>query len=842
MVGFISAISAALVYCLYIMVTQKSPSLDEFAFICLSGAFHWFPFTMIAYATMTARHSFSPVSFAISAATAYLAHGVILIFLTSSLVHLLSRTKGTKESHLRTWLRHRITIACHLRFAKLLSGTETFCIYFRLLGAKVGKHCSIRAINAVSDPSLMSIGAGVHLGDFSRIITGFYSRDGIRCKKVEVQDNAVVGSQSIVLPGSIVQKDVIIGALSVVPENLVLQKGGVYVGSQNLVMIKNRLHAVDDRIEEMDTKYKKIVGNLAANLAATTLKVKTRYFHRIGVSGKGVLKMYDNIKGFPDHKIFSPGKSYPIIVRHSNSLSADDDARIDARGAALRILSDKQNGETDTPLLDLTLKTGNAFYARTISDFATWLVCGLAAREEHVKRVPRVRDAVWTSLRSANSFAELHYYSNICRLFRFTDGKEMYVKFKLRPFDEKISEDAGKVEPIGILPPETGAIPRDSSDKRPLLFLSEDFQSRVSSPGGVHYILQLQFQPVPSDETSQDIALDCTRPWDETKFPYVDVGEIIIDQNLTGKQSEELEFNPFLRCHEIDVIRATSASQSASIDHGRSLIYEICQHLRNGEPIPEAWRIFIEQSDVKVDLSGCPIAAALDKTDSSKVTLARPWYQTIWSIFVQPLLQTFLPYFLLAYLTCIPLHYTLYAKENKNYQLHWLLPLFWLSSGLCATLATVITKWILVGKKEEGETVHIWSRGVFMDTIWQAFRTLTGEYFIEMISGSMLFSLWMKLMGSNIELSQGVYVDSMGASLNPEMVEIERGGCVGREALLFGHIYDGEGGLVKFGKVKIGEGGFVGSRAIAMPGVRVEIGGNLDALSLAMKGEIVKSR
>lgn len=843
LVGFISATSAAIVYCLYIIVTGKPPSIEEFAFLCVCGAFHWFPFTVIAYVTMIARESSSPVSFAILTATAYLAHGLILVFLTSSLVNLLSRTKGTKESHLRTWLCHRITVACHLRFAKLLSGTEAFCIYLRLLGAKIGKHCSIRAINPISNPSLMSIGDGIHLGDFSRIITGFYSFEGFRYGKVEVQNNAVVGSQSIVLPGSVVQHDVIIGALSVAPENTVLQKGGVYVGSQNPIMIKNRLHAMDERIEEMDTKYKKIVGNLAANLAATTLKVKTRYFHRIGVSGRGTLKIYDNIKGFPDHKIFCPGKSYPIIVRHSNSLSADDDARIDARGAALRIYSDTQNGEDETPVLDLTLKTGNAFYARTISDFAMWLVCGLPAREEHVKRVPRVRDAVWNSLRNANSYAELHYYSNICRLFRFKDGKEMYVKFKLRPIDETISEDAGKVEPIGILPPETGAIPRDSNDKRPLLFLAEDFQQRVSSPAGVHYILQLQFQPVPSDEASQDIALDCTRPWDETAFPYVDVGEIIINQSLTSDHSEELEFNPFLRCHEVDVIRANSASQSASIDHGRSLIYEICQHLRNGEPIPEAWKIFIEQSDVKVDLTGCPVAATLlqDRTESSKVTLSKPWHQTLWSISAQPLLQTFLPYFILAYVIYTPLDCILNVKETKNYPLHWLLPFLWLSSGSCAALATVMAKWILVGKKEDGETAHIWSRGVFMDTIWQAFRTLAGEYFVDMTSGSILYSFYMKLMGSNIEINEGVYVDSMGASLNPEMVEIERGGCVGKEALLFGHVYDGEGGVIKFGKIKIGEGGFVGSRAIAMPGVRVENGGCIDTLSLAMKGEIVKS-
>lgn len=839
MVGFISTISAAVLYFLCNTVLQKPLSIENFSFFCIAGAFHWFPFTIVAYATMIASESASPVRFATSAATAYLTHGLIHILFTSFLTYFLTRNKETKTSHLLTWLQHRITVACHLRFAKLLSGTEAFCIYLRLLGAKVGKYCSIRAINPVSDPLLLSIGAGVHLGDFSRIITGFYSSKGFSCGKVEVQDNAVVGSQSIALPGSVIQKDVILGALSVAPENLVLQRGGVYVGSENPVMIKNRLHALDERIEEMDIKYKKIVGNLAANLAATTLKVKTRYFHRIGVSGRGVLKMYDNIPGLPDHKIFHSGKSYPIIVRHSNSLSADDDARIDARGAALRILSDNSNGET--PLLDLTLKTGKAFYARSISDFATWLVCGLAAREEHVKHVPRVRDAVWMSLRNADSYTELHYYSNICRLLRFTDGQEMYVKFKLRPYDENISEDSGKVEPIGILPPETGAIPRDTGDTRPLLFLAEDFQQRVSSPGGVRYIFQLQYRPVPSDEVSRDNALDCTKPWDETEYPYVDIGEIIIDQNLSREQSEDLEFNPFRRCHEIDVIRASSASQSASIDHGRSLIYEICQHLRNGEPLPEAWRIFIEQSDVKVDLSSCPAAAALQKTESNKVTLQRTWYQTFWATFAQPLLQTFMPYYFLAYVVCGPLNFILCTKETKKYSLHWMLPLFWVSSGLLAALATVLAKWILVGKKKDGGTARMWSRSVFADTIWQAFRTLVGEYFMEMTGGSLLFTLWMKLMGSNIELSQGVYVDSMGALLNPEMVEIERGGCIGKDALLFGHIYDGEGGMIKFGKIEVWEGGFVGSRAVAMPGVRVESGGCLGALSLAMKGEIVKS-
>lgn len=151
-------------------------------------------------------------------------------------------------------------------------------------------------------------------------------------------------------------------------------------------MVKNIMHSLDERIEEMDLKYKKVLGNLAANLAATTLKVRSRYFHRIGASGKGFLKLYENIGGLPEHKIFSPGKEYPKMIRHSNCLSSDDDARLDPSGAAIRIFSD-ENG-CDSPLLDLTLKTGKAFHARTIGDFATWLVCVATAREEHVKHFP----------------------------------------------------------------------------------------------------------------------------------------------------------------------------------------------------------------------------------------------------------------------------------------------------------------------------------------------------------------------------------------------------------------------------------------------------------------------
>lgn len=831
-IGFLSVLSGAILYFLYIFWTQTSMSLKHFTFMCVASAFHWLPATLAAYVAIIREVPANPLIFALHLSLGYMSHGLILSLLTAISSRLLTGKQGTKQTHLRIWLHHRITITCHLRFAKLLSGTEAFCVYLRLLGAKIGRHCSIRAINPVSDPELISIGDGVHLGDFSCIVPRFYSSAGFTYGNIKISKNSIVGSQSLVLPGSLIQDDVILGALSIAPEHSVLQRGGIYVGSETPTMIKN-MFISDERIDEMDPTYKKILGNLAGNLAITTMKVNSRYFHRIGVGGSGILKIYGNLPGFPGHKIFTEGKCYNVIVRHSNSLSADDDARIDARGAALRILSE----ESSKPLLDLTLKTGKAFYARTIADFATWLVCGLAAREQKVKRAPHIRDAIWGSLRNADSYAELHYYSNFCRLLRFDDGKEMYVKFKLRPLDSRINEDSGKVEPKGLLPPETGAIPREEDDTRPLLFLADDFRRRVDSPDRVCYIFQLQLRPT----SDQEVALDCTRPWDESQFPYIDVGEIIIDKNLSAEESEQLEFNPFLRCPEVDIIRATSSNQSASIDHGRSLVYEICQHIRNGVPLPASWRAFLEQSDAKIDLSGCPMAAASLKENSyssRELTLARTWPQTIWAALCQPLLQTLVPYFVLGLVTFVPLKWMLALNRQKDLPLHWMMPAFWVCSGIIASVVCVAAKWILVGRKKEGDTSQLWSFGVFMDTVWQALRTVVGEFFMEMTCGSLIFVLWMKLMGAKVEVGDGVYIDSMRALLNPEMVSIERGGCVGRDAILFGHIYEGEG-KVKYGEINIEEGGIVGSRAVVMPGVRVESGGSLDALSLAMKGEIV---
>ncbi|PHU29470.1 hypothetical protein BC332_01563 [Capsicum chinense] len=328
-------------------------------------------------------------TFATTIAIAYISHGLILSFFTCLLNHVVRQKEEMDMTG--TCLIHRVNVVCHIRFTKFISGTE----------------------------------------GLSRIVTGINTSNNFVSGKIEIQDNSVIGRQGLVLPGSIIEKDVIRGAISVAPLNSVLRHGGIFVGSKNPVMVKSKSYSLDDRIEEMDVKYKKVLGNLAANFFA----------------GKGYLTLFNDIPGFSDHKIFSLGTTYGVIMRHSNCLSSDDVARLNPRGAAIRISSNEMDERR-----------------------------AILAWEEHVKHAPHIRDAMWGSLRQTDSDSKLHYYSNICRLFRFKDDREMYVKFKLRPFYNNIGEDSCEVKPRGVLPPETGAIPRDENDNHPLRFLDDDFQ------------------------------------------------------------------------------------------------------------------------------------------------------------------------------------------------------------------------------------------------------------------------------------------------------------------------------------------------------------------------------
>jgi len=97
LVGFLSSLAAVIAYLLYIWFSKQPPSPQHFTFVCIYGAFHWIPFTIIAYATLFSEVSSNPITFAISFTSAYLLHGFILIILTTAFTRLLKTSQNQSQ-------------------------------------------------------------------------------------------------------------------------------------------------------------------------------------------------------------------------------------------------------------------------------------------------------------------------------------------------------------------------------------------------------------------------------------------------------------------------------------------------------------------------------------------------------------------------------------------------------------------------------------------------------------------------------------------------------------------------------------------------------------------------
>ncbi|KAJ7532295.1 hypothetical protein O6H91_14G081300 [Diphasiastrum complanatum] len=197
----------------------------------------------------------------------------------------------------------------------------------------------------------------------------FWSKDFVR--------RWTIGGHSVLMPKSTLEDGASVAALSVAPPNSILSGGDIYVGvEESLVKVRNRslqknsilarfpYLEKDVSIAEMDPSYLQAISQVVERFAATSICLRKRALHQTGIGAKGTMKILEGLHGLPNHDIFFPGRTFPVILRHSNAFSVHDDACPDVRGAGLRIL-ESEGKET---LLDLVLKTGQAFYVRNLVD------------------------------------------------------------------------------------------------------------------------------------------------------------------------------------------------------------------------------------------------------------------------------------------------------------------------------------------------------------------------------------------------------------------------------------------------------------------------------------------
>lgn len=102
-------------------------------------------------------------------------------------------------------------------------------LFLKLAGLKIGKTSIIPGTELFYDPFVIEIGENTLFGGHVEI-TGHVIDKIVTMKKVRIGDNCLIGAESFIMPGAIIEDNVTVGIRTLVTKDQVLKKGKTYVG------------------------------------------------------------------------------------------------------------------------------------------------------------------------------------------------------------------------------------------------------------------------------------------------------------------------------------------------------------------------------------------------------------------------------------------------------------------------------------------------------------------------------------------------------------------------------------------------------------------------------------
>ena len=102
-------------------------------------------------------------------------------------------------------------------------------LFLKMIGCKIGKNVALSADEWIFDPYVTEIGDNTTIGARS-IISGHIGERHLIIKKVKIGKNVLIGGDCFIMPGAIIEDNVVLGAKSLVLKDQILQKGKFYAG------------------------------------------------------------------------------------------------------------------------------------------------------------------------------------------------------------------------------------------------------------------------------------------------------------------------------------------------------------------------------------------------------------------------------------------------------------------------------------------------------------------------------------------------------------------------------------------------------------------------------------
>jgi len=171
----------------------------------------------------------------ISFAAAYFIYGFCVIFITGAVrvIFGLTLTEGEYPipslGSLKWVLVNGLVQLVSNTFMDFMILTPFITLFFRLMGAKVGKNVQINS-KYCADFSLLELEDGAVIGGHATVIAHSFERGRLILRKVKIGKHAVIGLNSVILPGCQIGEHALIAAGAVLQRNTIVEPRNVYFG------------------------------------------------------------------------------------------------------------------------------------------------------------------------------------------------------------------------------------------------------------------------------------------------------------------------------------------------------------------------------------------------------------------------------------------------------------------------------------------------------------------------------------------------------------------------------------------------------------------------------------
>jgi hypothetical protein len=102
-------------------------------------------------------------------------------------------------------------------------------LFLKMIGCKIGKNVVLAGDEWIFDPYVTEIGDNTTIGARS-IITGHIGEGRMIVKKIRIGNKCLIGGDCFIMPGVVIEDNVVVGAKSLVLKDQVLKTGKMYAG------------------------------------------------------------------------------------------------------------------------------------------------------------------------------------------------------------------------------------------------------------------------------------------------------------------------------------------------------------------------------------------------------------------------------------------------------------------------------------------------------------------------------------------------------------------------------------------------------------------------------------